>query len=110
MMEDWNKFLMSEPTSSNFKRPSMSTAPSPDVRGDILRYAEMQDIKQIASTRFAGLINLARDRGLLDAVCAGDQEAVELRASELLAALAEQIHWVYPTTPIQSVMSLEIHP
>jgi hypothetical protein len=66
----------------------------------------MGDIREIASPRFARLVNLAHAEGLLGPMLAGDQEAVQRRASQFLDALCARIHSEYPSTPIQSSMTV----
>ena len=53
-------------------------------------------IKEIASPGFADRVALAHAEGLLAPMPAGDQGAVQTRASECIAALSAQIRWVYP--------------
>ena len=59
-------------------------------------FCKMGDIKEIASPRFARLVNLARVEGLLGPLLAGDQEVVQRCASEFLDALSAKIHSQYP--------------
>jgi hypothetical protein len=71
-------------------------------------FCKMGDIRQIASPRFARLVNLAHAEGLLAPMLAGDQEAVRRRASELLDALSAQIYSQYPEVPIQQPRQLDV--
>jgi hypothetical protein len=70
-------------------------------------FCMMGDIREIASPRFARLVNFAHAEGLLAPMLAGDSEAVQRRASELLDTLSAQIHSQYPATPIQHPRQLD---
>jgi hypothetical protein len=67
-------------------------------------FCKMGEVRAIASPLFSDRVNLAHAEGLLTPMLAGDREAVQRRASELLESLAARIHSEYPTTPIQHPM------
>jgi hypothetical protein len=55
-------------------------------------FCKMGDVKEIASPRFARLTRIAHAEGLLAPMLAGELEEVQRFASQLLDALAAQIH------------------
>jgi hypothetical protein len=54
-------------------------------------FYRMNDLREIASPRFARLIELAREEGLLVPLLAGDSETVEKAAAALREKLCEEV-------------------